>query len=106
MASNTSPSRLFDDARLRLAREARGLLKKDLARLVEISPASITQFETGRSRPSPSTMARLALALNFPPALFEAGRPMTQADSAGAQFPRRSRRGRPGAAVSGSRRLY
>jgi Zn-dependent peptidase ImmA (M78 family)/transcriptional regulator with XRE-family HTH domain len=86
MASNTSPARLFDAARLRLARESRGLLKKDLAALVEISPASITQYETGRSRPSPSTMARLALALSFPPGFFEAGRPMTQAESAGAHF--------------------
>jgi Zn-dependent peptidase ImmA (M78 family)/DNA-binding XRE family transcriptional regulator len=86
MAGRPAPVRLFDASRLRLAREARGLLKKELAARCEISPASITQYETGRSRPSSSSLARLALALNFPPSFFEAGRPMTQAESAGAHF--------------------
>lgn len=61
---------LFHPARLKLAREAAGLRKVELARTVEISPAAISQFEHGASRPSPQTLSRLALSLGFPVEFF------------------------------------
>jgi Zn-dependent peptidase ImmA (M78 family)/transcriptional regulator with XRE-family HTH domain len=63
---------LFDPRRLQLAREAAGLRKVALAELVGISAAAISQFEHGATRPSPATLARLALALDMPVEFFEA----------------------------------
>lgn len=59
-----------DERRLRLARETAGLRKKDLAELIEVSPASITQYEAGRTTPPPSTVARIALACALPADFF------------------------------------
>ncbi len=57
---------LFNPARLTLARELRGLTKADLADRVGKSPAAVSQFEMGRHRPDPKTIAALALALGVP----------------------------------------
>ena len=61
---------IFDPARLKLARETRGLLKNQLAELVQVTPAAIGQFESDTARPSASTLAQLALALGFPVEFF------------------------------------
>ena len=61
---------IFDPARLKLARQARGLLKSQLAELVQVSPAAIGQFESGTAKPSANTLAQLALALAFPVEFF------------------------------------
>lgn len=61
---------IFDPARLKLAREAKGLLKSQLADLVSVTPAAIGQFESGTVKPSASTLAQLALALGFPLEFF------------------------------------
>ena len=61
---------IFDPARLKLARESRGILKSRLAHLVDISPAAIGQFESGTAKPSAATLGHLALALDYPPAFF------------------------------------
>src|SRR2546422_11340647 len=61
---------LFDGARLTLAREYAGLRKVELARVIEVTPGAITQFEPGRSKPSRGTVAALSLALGFAPAFF------------------------------------
>lgn len=55
-----------DARRLRLARETAGLRKKELAERIEVSPASITQYEAGRTAPPPATVARIALACGLP----------------------------------------
>jgi Zn-dependent peptidase ImmA (M78 family)/transcriptional regulator with XRE-family HTH domain len=57
-----TPAVSFDARRLTLARWAVELSKKDLAQRVGVSPASITQYEGGKTVPSPATEARLALA--------------------------------------------
>ena len=61
---------IFDPARLRLAREASGLRKGELAERLEVSPAAISQFESGSAKPSAATLAKLALALKFPVGFF------------------------------------
>jgi Zn-dependent peptidase ImmA (M78 family)/DNA-binding XRE family transcriptional regulator len=61
---------IFDSTRLRLAREAKGLLKTQLAELIQVTPAAIGQFESGAVKPSASTLAQIALALAFPVEFF------------------------------------
>jgi Zn-dependent peptidase ImmA (M78 family)/DNA-binding XRE family transcriptional regulator len=61
---------IFDGERLTLAREANGLLKSELARLVEVTPAAIGQFENGVSKPSAATLAQLSMVLRFPVEFF------------------------------------
>jgi len=62
---------LFDGNRLRQARIYRGLKKVDVAGVVDLTPAAIGQFESGKARPSSSAYASLALHLGFPPEFFE-----------------------------------
>jgi Zn-dependent peptidase ImmA (M78 family)/DNA-binding XRE family transcriptional regulator len=67
---------LFDPQRLRLARQLSGLRRLELAELVGVSAAAISQFENGVTRPRPATLAELALRLNLPVAFFQSnGRP-------------------------------
>jgi len=80
-------SSLFDATRLKLAREARGLKKGDLAREVGVTPAAIGQFESGAAKPRASTLAQLALALRFPVGFFAyTGEPVRQPDVADTFF--------------------
>ena len=60
----------FNGRRLRLAREAQKLSQRSLAAKVETTPSAISQFESGVSKPAPETVARLALALGYPPRFF------------------------------------
>lgn len=78
----------FDGARLTLAREYAGLRKVDLARAIEVTPAAITQYEQGRSRPSTGTLAALSLHLAFPLEFFEAGRPLVDVSEQTTHFRR------------------
>lgn len=66
---------VFDPRRLALARQARGLRKNDVAALVGVTPAAVSQFELGGARPSPATLAKLSLGLQFPTSFFARGRP-------------------------------
>jgi Zn-dependent peptidase ImmA (M78 family)/DNA-binding XRE family transcriptional regulator len=63
-------ARQFNPDCLKLARELRGLRKNELARLLEVTPSAITQFENGHSRPNPQTVARLSMALGVPGKFF------------------------------------
>ncbi|TFE24064.1 helix-turn-helix domain-containing protein [Frankia sp. B2] len=71
---------LFDRARLRMARELRGLTQVQLAREVgSVTAASVSQFENGHTKPATSTLCRLAVALRVPPSFFAApARPPAQ----------------------------
>lgn len=77
---------IFEPVRLVLARQARGLKKKDLAALVDVTPAAITQYEHGASRPTPTILAKLALSTGFPVGWFAQGRPSIKPDATGAHF--------------------
>ena len=61
----------FDPRRLALARCAAGKTKSDLARDLELSPASISQYEAGNTTPRTAVMAELALLLGVDPIYFQ-----------------------------------
>lgn len=65
----------FDPEALTLARKLRGLRKNELASIVAVTPAALSQYELGQSRPSPAVLARLALALGMPIRFFIFGYP-------------------------------
>ncbi|WP_082528583.1 XRE family transcriptional regulator [Methylobacterium sp. Leaf466] len=56
---------------LRKAREAKGLKKVGVARMLDISPSAISQWESGTTTPSPENLLRVAhvfdIVLNEPP---------------------------------------
>lgn len=58
--------RPFQPGRLRLARELRGWSQGKLAREVDVTPAAVSQFESGASRPSSETFDELADRLAVP----------------------------------------
>ncbi len=62
---------LFDGDRLRQARVYCGLRKVEVADKINVSPAVIGQYESGRTRPSAAALASIALNLAFPPEFFE-----------------------------------
>jgi Zn-dependent peptidase ImmA (M78 family)/DNA-binding XRE family transcriptional regulator len=71
----------FDPERLRLAREDAGLRKNELAEAVGVSPAAISQFESGRAAPRQATLSAIALACGFPASFFAIdGRPTKPRD--------------------------
>src|SRR5919108_4722591 len=61
---------MITPARLRQARELRGLTQTALARQVGVHPSAIAQFETGRIQPSPEVLDALGQATGFPGAFF------------------------------------
>lgn len=61
----------FQPARLRLARELREHSQADLARAVGVTPAAVSQFETGSTRPSTELTQRMAVALSMPGEFFD-----------------------------------
>jgi Zn-dependent peptidase ImmA (M78 family)/DNA-binding XRE family transcriptional regulator len=77
---------IFDPRRLKLARESRGLRKNELAVRVGVTPAAISQFELGAAKPSPATLGKLGLALQFPTGYFAQGRPVGGIHANGAHF--------------------
>ncbi|MFI1150033.1 XRE family transcriptional regulator [Streptomyces sp. NPDC020817] len=60
----------FERSRLRTARELAGLSQTQLARESGLTPAAISQFESGAARPSPDTIGVLAEALGVPLEFF------------------------------------
>jgi Zn-dependent peptidase ImmA (M78 family) len=81
---------LFDGDRLRQARVFNGLRKTELAHRLrhKVTPTAIGQYEQGRIRPGPPTLAALSLALGFPPEFFERGRRIPHAAEGQAHFRR------------------
>jgi Zn-dependent peptidase ImmA (M78 family)/transcriptional regulator with XRE-family HTH domain len=61
----------IDHRRLTLARKRAGMTKRDIAQELGLSPASITQYEAGRTQPRPTTVRRLALILGCPAEYFD-----------------------------------
>jgi transcriptional regulator with XRE-family HTH domain len=52
---------------LRELRRGRLLSQRELAKLARVSQETIVDIETGKSRPHPSTLRKLAAALEVPP---------------------------------------
>jgi len=65
----------FNGERLTMARQLAGLKKSHLAALIEMSPASVTAWESGTKQPNRATVAKLALALHVEPQFFGGGAP-------------------------------
>jgi len=66
----TAGTTRFVGARLREAREARGLTATWLADILGVSRAAVSQYETGKTSPSITVMERIALVLDLPPRFF------------------------------------
>ncbi len=77
---------LFDPMRLRIARQAAMLKKKDLAERVGVSAAAISQYEKGQTNPSTRVVAALSLALGVPVAFFLSDRDLGEAPATTAHF--------------------
>ncbi len=75
-------ARAFEPDELTLARKFRGLRKNELAQAVGVTPAALSQYELGQSRPSPAVLAKLALALGVPVRFFVRGHPRPVTPSA------------------------
>lgn len=60
----------FRRDQLTSARELKGYTKAHLAKLIQKTPSSITQFESGGILPDAKTVASLSLALGMPPQYF------------------------------------
>jgi len=69
---------LFDGQRLAQARQFAGVLKRDLAERVRVTPAAIGQFENGMAKPSVATLGKVSLALGVPVGFFAANRPRAE----------------------------
>jgi Zn-dependent peptidase ImmA (M78 family)/DNA-binding XRE family transcriptional regulator len=65
----------FIPARLREAREAKCLNMSQLAFAVDLTPASISQYEAGKKQPEWETMTRIANVLELPVSYFVNERP-------------------------------
>lgn len=76
----------FDPRRLTLARWSAHLTKRELAERSGLSPASITQYEAGRTLPPPATLAKLALAVGMPVKYFERRADRRRPDPAARSF--------------------
>ena len=61
----------FEGTRLVLARQLRGLLKRELAERVGKTPAAIGQFENGQCQPDNVTLNALAFALGVRPSFLQ-----------------------------------
>ncbi|NAZ80794.1 ImmA/IrrE family metallo-endopeptidase [Kineococcus sp. R8] len=65
--------KLIEPSRLVLARKRAGLTASALARLVDVTPQSIHNYEAGRQSPSEETLGRIAGALTLPESFFRLG---------------------------------
>lgn len=77
---------LFDPTRLRIARQAAMMRKKDLAERIGVSAGAVSQYENGTTTPSARVVAALALALGQPANFFASDRPLGEATATLAHF--------------------
>jgi Zn-dependent peptidase ImmA (M78 family)/transcriptional regulator with XRE-family HTH domain len=60
----------FEPERLRLARELKEWSQADLAARLDVTPAAVSQFETGATRPGADALDRMTSALGVPAQFF------------------------------------
>jgi Zn-dependent peptidase ImmA (M78 family)/transcriptional regulator with XRE-family HTH domain len=63
-------ARPFQPARLKAARQLGGLSQRKLAEEIGLSPAGVSQIESGSVQPSSDVVDRLSMALRFRPSFF------------------------------------
>lgn len=76
----------FDPQRLSLARRLAGVPRTRIAEAVGVTPAAVTQYEKGASRPTIPVLAALAQVLNVPAEFFRSGYPVPSLPQTGAHF--------------------
>ncbi|MDN5748979.1 MAG: XRE family transcriptional regulator [Pseudonocardia sp.] len=76
----------FDGDRLSLARRLARTTRAELARRLELSPAAISQFERGQSRPTAPVAAELGLALGVSGEFFRRNHPVPTLPGHAAHF--------------------
>lgn len=62
---------MFNPSRLTVARQRRGLTKRQLAGLIEATDKTVQNYESGDMNPSEESLSRLSSVLGFPTAFFE-----------------------------------
>lgn len=65
----------FEPERLRLARELKEWSQAELARQADVTPAAISQYESGTTRPGADVLERLAAVLGVPRGFFALSAP-------------------------------
>lgn len=76
----------FDGDRLSLARRLARTTRAELARRIELTPAAISQFERGQSRPTAPVAAQLGLALGVSGEFFRRNHPVPALPGHAAHF--------------------
>lgn len=76
----------FDPARLALARRLAALPRTRLGKQVGVTPAAITQYEKGQTKPTLPVLDQLADALAVPVEFFRAGYPVPALSASAAHF--------------------
>ncbi|MEV8376609.1 ImmA/IrrE family metallo-endopeptidase [Kribbella sp. NPDC056861] len=76
----------FDPLRLALARRLRGLRRTELADLIRVTPAAVSQFERGQTRPTLPLVAAMSLALGVPAEFFTLGRSLQPGSASSPHF--------------------
>lgn len=76
----------FDGGRLALARRLRAQPRTVLAAKIGVTPAAVTQYERGQSRPSVPVLAQLSLVLGVPADFFRHGRSVQAVPAGAAHF--------------------
>jgi Zn-dependent peptidase ImmA (M78 family)/DNA-binding XRE family transcriptional regulator len=76
----------FDGRRLAVARRLSCMPRSELARRIEVTPAAVTQYERGLSRPTTAVLIRISLTLGMPREFFSRGLDIPEARSSTAHF--------------------
>ncbi|MFC6065081.1 XRE family transcriptional regulator [Streptomyces ochraceiscleroticus] len=61
---------MISSSRITVARRRRGLTLAELSHLTGVSIQSLSNYERGRTEPTPDTLEKLATSLNFPESFF------------------------------------
>lgn len=62
---------MFNSSRLTVARQRRGLTKRQLASQIDATEKTVQNYESGEMNPSEESLSRLSSVLGFPPSFFE-----------------------------------
>lgn len=73
-------------ARIRQARESRKLSLSDLAVRIDVTKQAISQYETGKARPSDAILNRISAVLKYSPDFFRMPMPISNSIASGAFF--------------------
>ncbi len=76
----------FDGRRLAVARRLACMPRSELARRIEVTPAAVTQYERGLSRPTTTVLARIGLTLGMPREFFSRALDIPEVRSSTAHF--------------------